>query len=293
MSVQLQSVSSRSRSPSVFTRSSTTTSTSSRWRRRRRSSRRHFSPPGRPSAIARSRAIVTAGAVVGALAAVWVLAAPELSAGPSTGLPAVRRRRSLSRSVVGQAGSEPQSALARAALRTGDHRVELRETTSPRSGSTSRRPGSSRRTPTTWCELGLFRQIALENQCSAYFALNAAYTLDPKSARFTPTGPLAIAAARGQRSGESRLRAVTRGPGQRLKRSPEQERLRRVRRYAPTTTTALAPWSCEVRSPSSGPTMPMPRSRASLRPSPSKPRRYMTRLRVKSDRGAFATPPIL
>ena len=49
--------------------------------------------------------------------------------------------------------------------------------------------------PDTWWELGVFRQIALENQCSAYFALNAAYTLDPKSNRFTPTGPLAVAAA--------------------------------------------------------------------------------------------------
>ena len=49
--------------------------------------------------------------------------------------------------------------------------------------------------PDTWWELGLFRQIALGNQCSAYFALNAAYTLDPKSSRFTPTGPLAMAAA--------------------------------------------------------------------------------------------------
>ena len=49
--------------------------------------------------------------------------------------------------------------------------------------------------PDTWWELGLFRQIALGNQCSAYFALNAAYTLDPKSNRFTPTGPLAVAAA--------------------------------------------------------------------------------------------------
>ena len=70
-----------------------------------------------------------------------------------------------------------------------------RETTPPRSGSTCRRPGSSPRTRIPWWELGVFRQIALGNQCSAYFAFNAAYTLDPKSNRFTPKGPLAQAAA--------------------------------------------------------------------------------------------------
>ena len=34
--------------------------------------------------------------------------------------------------------------------------------------------------PATWYELGLFRQLALGDQCGAYYALNAAYTLDPK-----------------------------------------------------------------------------------------------------------------
>ena len=80
---------------------------------------------GRPSAIVRSRAIVTAGAVVGALVAVWVLAAPELSTrAVDQGLPADRRARSRRRGGVGPAGPEPESALARAALRARDHRVQ-------------------------------------------------------------------------------------------------------------------------------------------------------------------------
>ena len=33
--------------------------------------------------------------------------------------------------------------------------------------------------PDPWYQLGLFRQTALGDQCGAYFALNAAYTLDP------------------------------------------------------------------------------------------------------------------
>ena len=49
--------------------------------------------------------------------------------------------------------------------------------------------------PATWYELGLFRQLTLGDQCRAYFALNAAYTLDPSGSLFTPNGPLAVAAA--------------------------------------------------------------------------------------------------
>ena len=48
--------------------------------------------------------------------------------------------------------------------------------------------------PATWYDLGIFRQIA-GNQCGAYFALNAAYTLDPKSSLFFPDGPLDVAKA--------------------------------------------------------------------------------------------------
>ena len=150
---------------------------------------------GRPSAIARSRAIITAGAVVGALAAVWVLAAPELSsravdrayrqfdAGDlSAAASSAKRAQSLN-----PLSPEPLYARATIASSAGDNVAAERFYEQ----ATRLQPEN----PDTWWELGLFRQIALENQCSAYFALNATYTLDPKSARFTPTGPLAIAAA--------------------------------------------------------------------------------------------------
>ena len=44
--------------------------------------------------------------------------------------------------------------------------------------------------PETWFNLGLFRLDALGEECSAYAALNHAWTLDPNSRRWTPGGPL-------------------------------------------------------------------------------------------------------
>jgi len=43
--------------------------------------------------------------------------------------------------------------------------------------------------PATWYDLGIFRYIA-GDLCGAYTALNAAYTLDPKSSLFAPGGAL-------------------------------------------------------------------------------------------------------
>ena len=44
--------------------------------------------------------------------------------------------------------------------------------------------------PDPWYQLGLFRQTALGDQCGAYSALNAAYTLDPNGRQWVPGGPL-------------------------------------------------------------------------------------------------------
>ena len=150
---------------------------------------------GRPSAIVRSRAIVTAGAVVGALVAIWVLAAPELSTravarayrqidARDLGAAAASARRAQS---LNPLSPEPLYARATVASSAGDNAAAEQFYEQ----ATRLQPEN----PDTWWELGFFRQIALGNQCSAYFALNAAYTLDPKSSRFTPHGPLAVAAA--------------------------------------------------------------------------------------------------
>jgi len=47
--------------------------------------------------------------------------------------------------------------------------------------------------PDVWYDLGLYQAIATHDQCAAYAALNHAYTLDPKSSRWVPRGPLDVA----------------------------------------------------------------------------------------------------
>ena len=44
--------------------------------------------------------------------------------------------------------------------------------------------------PDAWYDLGLYQAIATHDQCAAYAALNHSYTLDPKSSRWVPGGPL-------------------------------------------------------------------------------------------------------
>ena len=115
--------------------------------------------------------------------------------------------------------------------------------------------------PETWYQLGLFEFIVVRDMCAAYQALNHSYTLDPKNTHWKPNGELDQARDCRQRSGRPRLR-----PRDVLARTAPS--LARPG-YEPRTTTAWAPWSCAGRIPSSGPTVRIPRSCASRRPSPS------------------------
>jgi hypothetical protein len=47
--------------------------------------------------------------------------------------------------------------------------------------------------PDPWYDLGLYHVIATHDLCAAYQALNRSYTLDPRSTRWSPGGPLDIA----------------------------------------------------------------------------------------------------
>jgi tetratricopeptide (TPR) repeat protein len=80
---------------------------------------------------------------------------------------------------------QPVWARARAAARAGDERSALvfyeRATTLQPENADA------------WHALGLFRLSVLRDACGAYQALNRAYTLDPKSRRWTAGGPLDIA----------------------------------------------------------------------------------------------------
>jgi Flp pilus assembly protein TadD len=47
--------------------------------------------------------------------------------------------------------------------------------------------------PDPWYDLGLYHVIATHDLCAAYKALNRSYTLDPRSTRWAPGGPLNVA----------------------------------------------------------------------------------------------------
>ena len=150
---------------------------------------------GRPAAVARSRALIAVSAVLGAGAAIWVLTAPALATRSvdtayrqgdtgdlSAAAASARRAQSLN-----PLSPEPLFARATIASFARDNRAAE----AFYEQATRLQPEN----PATWYELGLFRQLALGNECSAYFALNAAYTLDPSSILFYPDGPLDVAKA--------------------------------------------------------------------------------------------------
>lgn len=150
---------------------------------------------GRPAAVARAGALIPVGAVLGAVAAIWVLAAPALAnrsvdaayrhgdAGDLEAAAASARRAQ----GLNPLSLEPLFARAAIAGLAGEERAAE----AFYEQATRLQPEN----PDTWYELGLFRQLALDNQCSAYAALNAAYTLDPRGSRFPAGGPLDIAKA--------------------------------------------------------------------------------------------------
>lgn len=133
----------------------------------------------RPAAAARSRVFVTVSAVVAAGVVVWVLAAPGLSsraldrayrqadAGDLESAAASARRAQS----YDPLALDPLYARATFASLGGDDRAAERFFEE----ATRLQPEN----PDPWYQLGLFRQTALGDQCGAYSALNAAYTLDP------------------------------------------------------------------------------------------------------------------
>ena len=79
----------------------------------------------------------------------------------------------------------PLGALATAADAAGDERAAV----AWYEEATRLQPEN----PDLWYDLGLYHAIATGDQCAAYQALNASYTLDPKSRRWSPGGVLDVA----------------------------------------------------------------------------------------------------
>jgi len=138
--------------------------------------------------------MVSVAAVAAATVAIWVLAAPELSsravdrayrqadAGDLDAAAAsARRAQSLD-------PLSPEPLYARAAV------ASLAEDKAAADAFYVDATRLQPENPSTWYQLGVFR-YALGDQCGAYYAFNAAYTLDPRSSLFFPGGPLDITRA--------------------------------------------------------------------------------------------------
>ena len=88
-----------------------------------------------------------------------------------------------------RAEGSTHSRCSRSGRVPGQRRAETRRR---RTSCTSGR-GAQPENADAWHALGLFRLAVLRDSCGAYQALNRAYTLDPKSRRWTPGGPLDVA----------------------------------------------------------------------------------------------------
>ena len=149
---------------------------------------------GRPPAVAPSTILVSAAAVAAAAVGVWVLAAPELS---SRAVDRAYRQADAGRLDAAAASARraqrldplsPEPLYARATVASLDGDNGAADAFYVR--ATRLQPEN----PSTWYQLGAFRQ-ALGDQCGAYYAFNASYTLDPRSSLFFPGGPLDVARA--------------------------------------------------------------------------------------------------
>ncbi len=150
---------------------------------------------GRPALASPGGILIVVSAVAGAGVAIWVLAAPALAMRSVDRAYRQSDRGDLAAAAASAKRAQglnplsPEPLFARATIAglAGDKRAA--ETFYEQ--ATRLQPSN----PATWYELGLFRQLALDDQCGAYFALNAAYTLDPRGSRFYVGGPLDVARA--------------------------------------------------------------------------------------------------
>lgn len=150
---------------------------------------------GRPAATARGGLIATVGGAAAAGATVWVLVSPALSvrsvdeANRQADAGDLAAAASAARHAQTLNPLSPEPLFARATV--ADYAGDKRAAETFYEQATRLQPEN----PWTWYSLGIFRQIALRDQCAAYAALNAAYTLDPKSSLFSPNGALDVARA--------------------------------------------------------------------------------------------------
>jgi hypothetical protein len=145
-----------------------------------------------PASVPRGWLPVTA-ACVSAVTLVAALAAPDLATrgvdaayrALDAGDVATARDRSRAARELNPLSPDPLWALADIESTAGDDRSAIAYLNE----ATRLQPEN----PDTWYQLGLTYQLALGDQCRAYYALNQAYTLDPRSQNWVEGGALDIA----------------------------------------------------------------------------------------------------
>jgi len=145
---------------------------------------------GRPPAAVPRGWLPVAAIGVSAMTLVAVLAAPDLAAREVDGAyraldagdVATARDRARAARELNPLSPEPLWALADVESAAGDDRSAVAYL-----GEATRLQPEN---PDTWYQLGLTYQLALDDQCRAYYALNQAYTLDPRSQNWVEGGAL-------------------------------------------------------------------------------------------------------
>jgi hypothetical protein len=147
---------------------------------------------GRPLAGSRHPTRVAVVAVLGACVAVWVVLAPALA---SRSVDTAYGQGDAGR--FGEAASSARRAqllnpLSLDALVARATVAGLRRDNRAAEAFYEQATRLQPENPDIWYQLGIFRYTT-GDLCGAYAALNAAYTLDPKSSLFYPGGPLDVA----------------------------------------------------------------------------------------------------
>ncbi len=149
---------------------------------------------GRPAVHARGGTLIVGGVVVAAVAMLYSLAAPTLAARKVDAAYRDAEAGSYARAAAAARSAQGLNPLSPEPLQARGTVAQLAGDRAAADAFYVRATRLQPENPATWVELGIFRYAA-GNACGAYYAFNAAYTLDPKSTFWSSGGPLDLARA--------------------------------------------------------------------------------------------------
>ena len=167
---------------------------------------------GRPAVHARGGTLIVGGVVVAAVAMLYSLAAPTLAARKVDAAYRDAEAGSYARAAAAARSAQGLNPLSPEPLQARGTVAQLAGDRAAADAFYVRATRLQPENPATWVELGIFRYAA-GNACGAYYAFNAAYTLDPKSTfwssgdRSTWREPLSTTAPASRRASPGALRA--------------------------------------------------------------------------------------